>query len=422
METKIFERWLIECGISKLTGEFLNEEAIRHLEEEEEESYVRSKEIVDLCEKWGLFRSEKIDAERVRAWLDQFEYKSEQRLMFKLIENVRFYKEVESRERIQALQESVDQYFAQRGVSLSRPADRRTRRGDILLSSFGSIGKSGSVYARMYSQENNIYADNVVNIDDIQGAVQKNKQIKAIIFVDDIIASGKSAIDHLKYFNTEYGTTIKETDITVFIFAICGLQSGIDALENFIKKEVPFKTEVKAIDLLSESDQCFSLQSKIFSSTKERDQAKYIAEQYGKNLIGNDLSAITIANLLWYFLTIVLITPFPFYGKDQKGGDHYLNEDREHDLLIPVYPSVAYRCVSCQQGLYVCEETVDQDLLHQVVHSVVLKCHTFARGVADCVGRGHSSSRLAMRLASASFNANKGQTTSFGSKPKGKYP
>ena len=141
-----------------------------------------------------------------------------------------------------------------------------------------------------------------------------------------------------------------------------------------------------------------------------------------KNLIGNDLSAITIANLLWYFLTIVLITPFPFYGKDQKGGDHYLNEDREHDLLIPVYPSVAYRCVACQQGLYVCEETVDQDLLHQVVHSVVLKCHTFARGVADCVGRGHSSSRLAMRLASASFNANKGQTTSFGSKPKGKHP
>ena len=281
---KIFERWLIECGISKLTGEFLNEEAIRHLEEEEEESYVRSKEIVDLCEKWGLFRSEKIDAERVRAWLDQFEYKSEQRLMFKLIENVRFYKEVESRERIQALQENVDQYFAQRGVSLSRPADRRTRRGDILLSSFGSIGKSGSVYARMYSQENNIYADNVVNIDDIQGAVQKNKQIKAIIFVDDIIASGKSAIDHLKYFNTKYGTTIKETDITVFIFAICGLQSGIDALENFIKKEVPFKTEVKAIDLLSESDQCLSLQSKIFSSTKERDQAKYIAEQYGKKL------------------------------------------------------------------------------------------------------------------------------------------
>ena len=281
---KFFERWLIESGFSKLTGEFLNEEAIQHLEDEEEKAYVRSKEIVDLCEKWGLYRSGNIDTERVRAWLEQFEYKSEQRLMFKLLENVRFYKEVENRTRLRDLQENVDQYFAQKGVSLSRPADRRTRRGDILLSSFGSIGKSGSAYARMYSQENNIYAGNVVHISEISEALEKNNQIKVIIFVDDIIASGKSAIDYLKNFNVKYGTTLKKKDITVFIFSICSLQSGIDALENFIKKEVPFKTTVKAADLLSESDQCFSSQSKIFSSSKELEQAKHIAEQYGKRL------------------------------------------------------------------------------------------------------------------------------------------
>ena len=278
---KFFERWLIESGFSMLTGEFLDEEAITHLREEEEKAYVTDTDILDLCSQWGLYRGSEITPIHVRAWIEQFEYKTEQRLMFNLLKHVRFYDQPQIRERFHGLHRMVQEDVAKRGGISTW--DGRTRRNDILLSSFGSLAQSGSSYTRIYAHENKITVHNVANFDNIPEVLQKNNHIKAIVFVDDIIASGESAVGALDKLNNMCGELIRDKQVRVFISAICGLHIGIEKLENAIKN-VLFDAEIIVSDFLIQTDQCFSDQSEVFSSSSERDRDKQIALEYGKKL------------------------------------------------------------------------------------------------------------------------------------------
>ena len=281
---RFFERWLIERGFSMLSSEFSDEEAMIRLKEEEDKAFVTDSEIVELHENWGLYQGKQVTPIHVRAWLDQFEYdNTEQRLMFNLLQHVNFYSEARIREKVRGLHQTVQQDIARRGIA--RPASGR--RTDILLSSFGAPSKSGATYARMYANENNIYSNNEVSLADIPQALNNNDQIKAIVFVDDIIASGGSAVQYLREFNETCGELLKEKQVKVFIAAICGLHTGIKELDDAIE-EVPFDAEVIVSDSLAESDQCFSQcfseKSEIFSSPQDLEKAKGIALKIGRQI------------------------------------------------------------------------------------------------------------------------------------------
>lgn len=279
---KFFERWLVERGFSMLTTDFLDEEAIMRSNEEEKEAYVPDREIVELCNKWGLYQGSQITTTHVRAWLEQFEYNNEQKLMFNLLRNVHFYDLAKIKEAFRPLHSRVQEDVAQRGGV--RSADRRERRGDILLSSFGSPAQSGPSYARIYANENGIFVDNVVSLDHISDVLQaEESNIKAIVFVDDIIASGNSAVDFLNALNEQCGELLEKQEIKIFISAICGLHLGIEKLKDAIKK-VPFEAEVIVSDLLTARDQCFSSESEVFSSSDEKNEAKQIVLEHGKLL------------------------------------------------------------------------------------------------------------------------------------------
>ena len=278
---KLFERWLIGRGFSMLTGDFSDEEAIIQLRQKEEEAYVIDREIVDLCSRWGLYQGSAITPPHVRTWLNQFEYNTQQKLMFNLLNHVDFYDYGKIGERISRLHKRVQEEIAQMGGS--RPGDKRRRRDDILLSSFGPPSKSGASYARIYANENNIFIENEVCFDEIQNTLKVNDQIKAIVFVDDIIASGGSAVASLDDLNTKCGELLRKKNVKVFISAICGLNRGIEKVKSKIKK-VPFEADVIVGDPLSERDQCFSGRSKVFSSPDDRQKAKQIVSHYGQKL------------------------------------------------------------------------------------------------------------------------------------------
>ena len=152
-----------------------------------------------------------------------------------------------------------------------------------LLSNFGSPAQSGSSYARIYANENKIYIDNAVSFDKISDVLEKKSHIKAIVFVDDIIASGNSAVESLNTLNDQCGKLLEKQKVTVFISAICGLHIGIKKLEDAIEK-VPFEAEAIVGDLLTEIDQCFSSTSEVFSSSDERNRAKRIVLEHGRLL------------------------------------------------------------------------------------------------------------------------------------------
>ncbi|MBI1930750.1 ATP-binding protein [Candidatus Poribacteria bacterium] len=278
---RFFDRWLVERGGSLMTSGFLDENAITALTRKEQEAYIQDKEIVELCRSWGLYRGSEITPSHVRSWLNQFNDNTERRLMFRLLQHFRFYNEPRIREKIVDIHRKVQSELAQ--MDASRSGDRRRRRQDILLSSFGQPSKSGSSYTRIYAIENKIAVDNVAWLQSIPEALEKNERIKAIVFIDDIIASGDSAVEFLDNLNSTCGELIAETQTKVFISAICGFRIGVEKLEAAIEK-IPFDAEVIVSDILTEVDQCFSEESEIFPSAVDRGKAKQIALAYGKKI------------------------------------------------------------------------------------------------------------------------------------------
>ncbi len=274
---RFFDRWLVERGGSLMTSSFLDENAITALTRKEQEAYIQDKEIVELCPRWGLYRGSKITPPDVRHWLNQFGDNTERRLMFSLLQPLRFYDEPKIREKLTIIHSHV-----RRNMIHEIREGERVRR-DILLSSFGQPSKSGSSYARMYATENEITIQNVASLEKIPEALAKNERIKAIVFVDDIIASGESAVDLLNELYEKCGKIIADKEVKVFISAICGFRIGVEKLEAAIEK-IPFDAEVIVSDILTEVDQCFSEESEIFPSAVDRGKAKQIALAYGKKI------------------------------------------------------------------------------------------------------------------------------------------
>jgi hypothetical protein len=87
----LFGRWLQEKGVNEIITTFTDLDSILQRKKQEEEAYVRSEEIVKLISHWGTYQGRFISEDKVRAWLNQFGENSDQRLMFRILENLKFY-------------------------------------------------------------------------------------------------------------------------------------------------------------------------------------------------------------------------------------------------------------------------------------------------------------------------------------------
>ena len=160
-------------------------------------------------------------------WLEQFSDNIERRIIFDLIRKMKFYNEILVREKIKLIHRYVEKEFRiELGVG-------EKDRSDIIISSFGRIGKSAPYYVRLYRQENKIVSRNIVPKENIYKSIQQSKkEIKALIFIDDVIGSGKTAEKDLIFLNEKYGEILKNRKIKVYITAICAYEEGIERLKT----------------------------------------------------------------------------------------------------------------------------------------------------------------------------------------------
>ena len=82
-----FRRWLTSDGVREILTTFTALDAILERKKRDEEAYVKPEEIVTLVLRWqnSLYQGEKVNEERVRAWLNQFGEYTNQRLMFRIL-------------------------------------------------------------------------------------------------------------------------------------------------------------------------------------------------------------------------------------------------------------------------------------------------------------------------------------------------
>lgn len=281
---RLFNDWLIGPGFQTITSESLDEQAIELLQQRESQVFVEDTEITALCNKWEHYRGTKITPPHIRTWLEQFESNTQKRLMFTLLQNVRFYSQSLILEKLKMINDHVKRGLTREIKQVNTGYERSDR--SILTSYFGELTNSGTTYLRMYTQANKIYrgSNNTVGIDKLEKAVKDNERVQAIVFVDDIIASGGTVVEGIRQLNESCGKLLADRKIKVVPAAICGFEDGLELIESEAKR-LPFQVDPFVCDLLTEKDKCFSSEGKIFAEESDLVKARQIAHDYGYKLV-----------------------------------------------------------------------------------------------------------------------------------------
>jgi hypothetical protein len=273
----LFKKWLVSSGVRELITSFGDLDEILKRKQQEEKAFVRSEEIVAVCQTWGLYRGRKISEDHVRTWLRQFGDNLAQRLMFKILVGLRFY----TADKIRAkLKEAYG--IVSRGLT-TRLENGRRRRGDILVSYLDRVGKSGALYARLFADENEIYVDNVIERDKLAGAFKGRSDLQAVVFVDDFLGTGQSAAEYFAQLDEECGELIRKSGLRFYFVAVCGFQSAEARIQQALDK-MGLPVSVHVCDLLDDKDKCFDEHSRLFPETTERNYAMNMAYEKGAML------------------------------------------------------------------------------------------------------------------------------------------
>jgi uncharacterized protein len=268
----IFENWLFDFGYYTLSQTFTDENIIKEHIADDLKKYITATEIVEIEKKFGLYKGHKISSDDIRIWLDQFSNNDEKRIMYKLLQNIVFYSESLIREKLSIIHDKVKV-----GVIHKIKDNERTRK-DIIISSFGSPVKSSSSYARLYASENKIISKNSIPFEKLKSISNSFEDISAIVFVDDIFASGDTIIEFLDAIHDSLRNGIK-----VYITAITGYSKAIDKI-NEKALDIGLDCEILVADILDERDSCFSINSNVFPDDNERTKAYEICNEYGKKI------------------------------------------------------------------------------------------------------------------------------------------
>lgn len=274
-QVPFFGRWLAHVGVHDLVTTFADPGAVLNARARAERDEVTASEVAILTSSWGSYRGRTIASDEVRSWLSQFETPRARRLMFKVLQAVRFYDAATIRARLREAHGIV------RRDSVHR-LDNGRRRNDIVVSFLGEINKSGVRYARLYAQENSIYTDRVVDHAKLP-EVLKDDGVQTLVLVDDLVASGQQASEYLADLDRKVGGLLAKRGIKVVFVAIAGFGVAERRLEEQVAG-LDMRVAVHICETLGDSDRLFSEDSTAFADDAERLEARGIAESYGRGL------------------------------------------------------------------------------------------------------------------------------------------
>jgi hypothetical protein len=280
----LFERWLVDEGVNELALSLVEQDRLRADIETEERRRVKGHEITALAESWGSYRGMPVTDIQIRTWLEQFDGMEEQRLMFELLEGVRFYSGSLLREKLRGGHGFVTRELAARGVARVEQVRARRRTDNVLVSYFGGEGKRGPLYAKLYADENSLYHERIVAPEKLPKKLEELRDVEGVVFVDDFLGTGRTANAALMPILERLGTAVNARGIDVFLVTVSGFTTASDSVVRKMSSIVP-RSHVSIADPLDESDRCFSDTSTVFSDEAKRSRARGLAEAYGKRLV-----------------------------------------------------------------------------------------------------------------------------------------
>ena len=278
----IFREWLGEVGVSCLAGDVLGEELASSVLAAEDAARVRSDEIVGLAQRWPTYQGREIGTDGIRAWYQQVESQKDQRLLFKILQNVKIFSEVEIREKMRTVHSFIRpqlREFVQR-----RRGDRRT---DLVVTYVDGEGKSGQYYAGRYAEENAISQRSILSPmnfpESLETYIKKNDNVSVITILDDIVATGHSLAKNLSLFVEKNEAILKELKIPVTAIALAATADGEARVLSEIQKIEWLDFDLRICYPLGNAYFAFA-ENGIWVDTEERERAKALCIDIGSNI------------------------------------------------------------------------------------------------------------------------------------------
>lgn len=276
-----FEKWLVNKGIGVLIADTSGDDLAEAKLKDDERIRVRPAEIEALTEHWQPYRGQDINSEKVRFWLEQVDSIPEQRILFKLLKNLRFLNEVEVRGKLKTAHDLVRSSF-----SLVVQKTKRQLRKDIVVSYLDGEAKSGQYFASRYAEENSIPSGNVISSDRFSYDINKLEATNSLttngmILVDDIVATGKSMSTNLECFLEENKKFIEERSLAIVVVVLVATNEGEKAVRKTLAKFENVNIKFRVCENLNDKHFAFSGASEIWESEDEYDRAKVLCKKIG---------------------------------------------------------------------------------------------------------------------------------------------
>lgn len=270
----LFSKWLVEKGYQEIVSSFVDGSALLNFRLQEERERVKDEELTALCSAWGLYLGQEITTELLRVWLNQFKGNGTQRLMFKVLQAVRFYSAIKIREKMREAHDIVKPQVPW----VRKP--KQPKRRDIIVAALGGVAHSGAEYARRYADENQIYPDNVIAIEELPQLVDKREEPKGIVIIDDFIGTGQTTVGMLRNLTPQVRELLGRESLSTFLIAVTGFTAALQTVEAELHS-LGLNIETHLLDPLHGSRMLFSDTSTAFADQSEKLKAKDYAYEYG---------------------------------------------------------------------------------------------------------------------------------------------
>nr|WP_315473031.1 ATP-binding protein [uncultured Undibacterium sp.] len=286
----LFEKWLTEIGINRLIASTLADDIEIKLQQANDAAYVAAGEVQALSDSWPLYRSQTIGPESIRSWLEQLNSFQEQRLLFKILQNIRFIRPEDIEQKL----EIAHSRFVLQRVGALQIEKRTDKRHDVWLTYVGGPGKSGTQYARMYAKANSISTECIMEPASIERKLRTADpdfiKPKAILIIDDVVGSGKTMSDGIVTLAEQCGALLTNLSVPVLAIVMVSTEEGEQKIANTIKNTKFCPVELYVCEYLASSNYAFpSTGFGIWSNQDEKDRAKALCLKLGSELYKNPL-------------------------------------------------------------------------------------------------------------------------------------
>jgi len=271
----LFFAWLHARGIDEMLSNVGTDAALAE-RKREEQLRPNATEIVELAKRW-IYQGSRISEEKVKAWLDQFETAADQRLMFRILENVRYYGQDVVRRKVADLGDVVRRSVKQ------RIGTRAVTPEDIIVTYLDGPAKSGSELARLYTEECGLRAEDVVERGALRDKLVEKESAKVVLVLDDFVGTGHSAEVGLRNLNEAIGDVVRVRDVKVVLGVVAAYEAGWKHVQA-VSSELKLGVETHCTEVLDETARLFGPKSTAFRDPDERSRAKTLAQKHGAAL------------------------------------------------------------------------------------------------------------------------------------------